>query len=245
MRKVSLIFPMAGEGARFGYRFKPFLDVHGTSFIEAAFAPFYPWRNRIDRIVFAFTRMQEEAHGVSARLSEMFAGLPIETAILDAPTRGPAETVQRAVEARAVAGRAIVCDCDHAVDVDELMRVATMGSAACAVPTWSLAGETLTAWSVAAIDPWGCIQAIREKALPEPGEAFRGVIGCYYFADIAGVAHIAARDRLIYLSDIVGRIVESGAPVLSVPIDHAEFFGDPARLARVGDGVAPHWARPA
>ena len=47
---------MAGQGARFGYRFKPFLTVRNSSFIEAAFAPFRPWLARIDKIYFIMTR---------------------------------------------------------------------------------------------------------------------------------------------------------------------------------------------
>src|SRR5665213_2184308 len=63
MRKLSLIFPMAGQGARFGYRFKPFLDVQGKSFIEAAFAPFREGLPQIDKVDFIVTAEQERTHG--------------------------------------------------------------------------------------------------------------------------------------------------------------------------------------
>jgi len=228
---LTLIFPMAGEGARFGYRFKPFLEVRGMPFIAAAVAPFRPFKARIGRICFVFTRAQEEAHNVSTRLRELFPDLPIETAILDAPTSGPAETLRQALEWRGIDGPAMVCDCDHAVDVDGLMAAAAHPAIACAVPTWPLEGEKLTAWSVAAIDGLGHIRAIREKALPDaPGDC-RGVIGCYYFADIAAAGAVIARNKLIFLSDLVGHVITTGAPVLSVPVRAAEFFGDPARLA--------------
>jgi GTP:adenosylcobinamide-phosphate guanylyltransferase len=234
MRKLSLIFPMAGEGARFGYRFKPFLDINGKTFIEAAFEPFRSWLPQIGRVSFVFTRAQENAHGVSARLAALFDGLPQHSVILDAPTPGPAETLRQCLEQTAISGPALVCDCDHAVDVDGLMRTAaTRPEVACAVPTWSLAGESLTAWSVAAVDDAGRIVAIREKALPEHGKTFRGVIGCYYFADIAQVSRTIAENRWIYLSDIVAHVIASGAPALSIPVQQASFFGDPARLARL------------
>lgn len=228
---LTLIFPMAGEGARFGYRFKPFLDVRGTPFIAAAFAPFRPFQDRIGRICFVFTRAQEETHGVSARLAALFPGLPIESAILDAPTPGPAETLRQALTLRGIAGPAMVCDCDHAVDVEGLMAAAADPAIACAVPTWSLDGEPLSAWSVAAMDARNRIRAIREKALPDMSGPYRGVIGCYYFADIAAAGAVIARDRLVYLSDLVAHVIATGAPVLSVPVRAAEFFGDPARLA--------------
>lgn len=233
-RKLSLIFPMAGEGARFGYRFKPFLEVQGRSFIEAALEPFRPWMAHIDRICFVFTQAQEEAHNVRHRLGEMFAGLPIQSAVLESSTRGPAETLQRALEITGITGAAIVCDCDHAVDINGLMRLALdRKDIACAVPTWSLEGEQLKSWSVAAIDGADRIVAIREKALPDCGDKFRGVIGCYYFADIAKAAQPVVESGLLYLSDLVARVIASGSPVQSVAIEHAHFFGDPERLARL------------
>jgi len=228
---LTLIFPMAGEGARFGYRFKPFLEVRGMPFIAAAFAPFRPFQARIGRICFVFTRAQEETHNVSARLAALFPRLPVETAILEAPTAGPAETLRQALALRGIGGPAMVCDCDHAVDVAGLMAAADDPAIACAVPTWSLEGEPLSAWSVAAIDAHGQIRAIREKALPQAGGPYRGVIGCYYFADIAAAGAAIAQDRLLYLSDLVAQAIATGATVASVPVREAEFFGDPARLA--------------
>ena len=234
MRKIALIFPMAGEGARFGYRFKPFLEVNGKPFIDAALEPFRPWLPRIESISFVFTRAQEDAHGVSARLAAMFDGLPHRSVILEAPTKGPAETLSQCLAQTGITGPGIVCDCDHAVDVDGLMRTALERlDVACAMPTWSLDGENLASWGVAAVDDAGRIVAIREKALPDRGKTFRGVIGCYYFAEIAQVSDAVNRDGLVYLSDIVARVIASGAPVLSIPIQQASFFGDPARLARL------------
>src|SRR5262249_7111309 len=161
-------------------------------FIAAAFAPFRPWQARIGRMCFVFTRAQEQAHGVSARLVALFPGVPVETAILEAPTPGPAETLRQALALRGIHGPAMVCDCDHAVDVNGLMAAADDPSVACAVPTWTLEGEPLSAWSIASVDAQGRIRAIREKALPETGGPYRGVIGCYYFADIQAAGAVIA-----------------------------------------------------
>ncbi len=234
MRKLSLIFPMAGQGARFGYRFKPFLDVHGTPFIAAAFEPFRPWLARIAKVYFIYTREQDAAHDVSARLDRIFADVPHETAILDRATAGPAETLDRCLEMKDIAGPVMVCDCDHAVNVDGLMAAAENNSAfECAVPTWNIEGEPLAAWSVAAIADDGSIVAVAEKKLPECGDVFRGVIGCYYFADAGRVRRFIAEARSIHLSDVIARYLETDRQVLSVPVHEARFFGDPARLARV------------
>lgn len=232
MRKLSLIFPMAGQGARFGYRFKPFLDVQGTPFIAAAFTPFRPWLSQIAGVYFVFTREQEAAHDVSAHLDRLFVDVPHMSVILDRATQGPAETLAKCLEMKAIAGPVMICDCDHAVNVDGLMAATEKSEIECAVPTWDIEGESLTAWSVAAIADDGSIVAVAEKRLPECGESFRGVIGCYYFADAAPVRRFVA-EGLVHLSDVIARYLETDRPVLSVPVQEAHFFGDPTRLARV------------
>jgi hypothetical protein len=230
MQKISLIFPMAGQGARFGYRFKPFLEVRGRSFIEAAFAPFRAWLPRIGKVCFVFTAEQDAAHDARARLAALFADVPHDAMILDGPTDGPAQTLAQCLAAKAITGPIMVCDCDHAVNVDGLMAAAQSGIA-CAVPTWPLLGESLAAWSVAAMNPDGRIIAVAEKALPSCGAEFRGIIGCYYFADAAQVARVIADSDTIHISDVIARYLQTGLPVQSVPVRDAHFFGDPARLA--------------
>ncbi len=222
---------MAGQGARFGYRFKPFLEVDGQTFIQAALAPFRPWDARIDKVHFVFTAEQERTHAVSARLTRLFGDLGHDTVILDQPTDGPAQTLERCLTMTGTEGPILVCDCDHAVDVEELMRAADDPSVACAVPTWPLAGERLAAWSVAGMSPDGRIMAVAEKSLPEQGGQFRGIIGCYYFADSARVRRTIMIGGLLNISDILTCYLRDGLPVLSVPARHADFFGDPARLA--------------
>jgi MobA-like NTP transferase domain len=232
MDKISLIFPMAGQGARFGYRFKPFLEVQGRSFIVAAFAPFRQWLARIDMVYFVFTAEQEAAHDVRAHLARLFADVPHDCVILDRPTDGPAQTLAHCLAARSLTGPILVCDCDHAVNVDGLMAAAQSG-VACAIPTWPLPGESLAAWSVAAMNPDGRIIAVAEKALPSCGAEFRGIIGCYYFSDAAQVARNIAASGLLNVSDVIACCLDAGLAVQSVPVRDAHFFGDPARLARV------------
>jgi GTP:adenosylcobinamide-phosphate guanylyltransferase len=235
VKKLSLIFPMAGQGARFGYRFKPFLEVGGETFIEAAFAPFRPWHARIGKVHFVFTAEQEKVHGVGARLTSLFCDVPHGTAILDKSTEGPARTLEHCLEMNAITGPILVCDCDHAVDVDGLMRAAENPAIACAVPTWPLDGEKLSSWSVAAVNQDGGIGAVAEKALPQYDLAahasFRGIIGCYYFSDAAQVCRAMAAGGFLNISDIMAGYLKAGLTVRSVPARRAHFFGDPARLA--------------
>ena len=219
MSGLAVIFPMAGEGARFGFRFKPFLDFQGRSFIENAFMPFRPWLAHINKVYFVYLRTQDDAHQVSRRLGQMFPDVDFVAVVLDNPTPGPAETLVQVLAREQVRGPIIVCDCDHQLDVGGLFRLAAADTTvACALPTWDITHEAVAAWSVVAVDEHGTVTAVAEKRLPAEGRAFRGVIGCYYFADI------------------VRQHIESGATVKSVPVQSARFFGDPVRLRRALEG---------
>src|ERR1700735_877772 len=105
---ISLIFPMAGQGARFGYRFKPFLTFRGKAFIQAAFQPFRPFLSEIARVYFVFLREQEEEHLVSQRLSGMFADVDYRVVILPASTAGPAETLFECLTRARIEGKILV-----------------------------------------------------------------------------------------------------------------------------------------
>ncbi|HET9624928.1 MAG TPA: NTP transferase domain-containing protein [Kofleriaceae bacterium] len=234
---VTVLFPMAGRGVRFGGTFKPFLRYGDELFIEAAVRPFRDHLAHIRRFVFVYLAEQEAAFAARAELARRFAGLPFEVVLLEQPTRGPAETIAHAAAARGLTGRTLICDCDHALDVAPLFAdMAAHPDAACVIPTWSLAGESLASWSVAAIAPGGAVTAIAEKAMPVVAEGApvdcRGVIGCYGFADVADVARRALAGTATNLSDVIAGYLREGRAVRAVSIDHAEFFGDPARLER-------------
>jgi hypothetical protein len=224
---VTVLFPMAGRGQRFGGVFKPFLRYGNELFLEAAVRPFRAWLPRIRRFGFIYLEEQEAAFDVRAELARRFAGLPFDAIVLPEPTRGPAETFARAVALRGITGPAVICDCDHSLDVGPLFEAPP---AVCTLPTWSLDGEAIDAWSVAAVGPDGRVRAIAEKRRPDaPGE-LRGVIGCYQFADAADVARRA--DGATNLSEVIAGYLAEGREVRAVVIERAEFFGDPDRLAR-------------
>lgn len=237
---MDIYFPMAGQGARFGHKFKPFLTIGDETFIEAAVAPFRPWLGQIRRFVFVYLETQERDFAVSSRLATMFAGLPIECVRLASPTRGPAETIGLAVDQLQGTGPAMICDCDHALDVGPLFeRFAAATQAAAVLPVWPLDPEELASWSVALVAD-GRAWAIREKAMPateRPGTAM-GVIGCYGFADVASVTARGNALGATNYSDILREMLQEGLVVEAVPISRARFFGDPQRLERALKGSA-------
>lgn len=229
---ITVVFPIAGTGARSGFKFRPFLELGGGTFIEAAARPFQAWSHVISRLVFVCLEDHEAQHAVTSRIAAMFADRPHQVVRLPRPTSGPAETVMRAVEAANITGRVIVCDCDHSVDVDPLFRAIGDDAADCVLPTWKLKGEDLRAWSVAAVSEQR-VTGIAEKRLPDGNGEFVGVIGCSYLADVRGVAALFEPGRDAYVSDLVRKLIARGDRVLAVPIDKAEFFGDPRKLRTV------------
>lgn len=230
---MDIYFPMAGQGARFGHTFKPFLEVGGRTFIEAAVEPFLTFTPSISRFIFVYLETQEREFGVQARLEKMFAGLPVETVRLETTTRGPAETISRAVQSRGGSGPAFVCDCDHALDVAPLFDIVRTGERYDAVlPVWPLEGEKLTSWSVAMVEH-DRVHAIAEKQMPSGDRGTgMGVIGCYGFRDIAQTAARARALSATNFSDVLQELLSDDKIVLAARIQRATFFGDPERLAQ-------------
>jgi hypothetical protein len=237
---ITIVFPIAGTGARSGFKFRPFLElgggasrgVFGGTFIEAAARPFRAWSHAIRQLVFVCLEEHDAEHAVTARLAAMFPDQPHQVVRLPRPTRGPAETVMRALDAAGITGRVIVCDCDHSIDVDPLFRAIGDGAADCILPTWKLKGEDLRAWSVAAVSDHR-VTGIAEKRLPDGNGEFVGVIGCSYLADVRRAAQLFEPGQDAYLSDVVRKLIARGDRVIAVPIEKAEFFGDPRKLRTV------------
>lgn len=231
---MDVFFPMAGQGARFGHRFKPFLTIGDQLFIEAAVEPFRRFHTQIRRFVFVYLESQEREFSVSARLEAVFAGLPIAAVRLAAPTRGPAETIARALEQLdAPVGPAFVCDCDHSLDVEPLFRwYAANPQFSALLPVWPLEPENLSSWSVAMVEGHR-VWAMAEKRLPDVrrGTAM-GVIGCYGFRDLTHASARGTELAATNFSEIVADMIAAGEVVNAVTIERARFFGDPARLAR-------------
>jgi NDP-sugar pyrophosphorylase family protein len=224
---------MAGQGARFGHKFKPFLTIGDETFIEAAVKPFRRFAGQISRFVFVYLKAQETEFAVSGRLGTSFTGLPIVTVHLETPTRGPAETIGRAVEQLGATGPAFVCDCDHALDVEPLFEaVAKSDRWDVLLPVWPLDEENLASWSVAMVDG-DRVLAISEKKLPELRRGTpMGVIGCYGFRDIANIAARAEAMGATNFSDVINQLLGEGAIVKAARIERAVFFGDPERLEK-------------
>jgi len=221
--KVTVIIPMAGQGSRFDYEFKPFLKIENETFIERAVGSFKNHLDDIDKIIFVYLKEQEKQHNVSNKLNELFSDINIETIVLDKKTEGPAETLMKSVSGIIDDG-CIICDCDHWLDLDSFFDKIKMSEYDCIVPTWELEGEDIKSWSVVSVDN-DIITGITEKSLPDTNGRFMGVIGCIYFKKLPSI-----NDNHTYISDIISEYIEDKRSILSVELIDAEFFGDPTRL---------------
>jgi len=228
MNDTTLIFPMAGKGQRFGYTFKPFLEVNGHGkFIELAFEPFKRWLPYIKRVLFVYLAEQEEEYSVSYNLRKSFPDIEFEVCILKEETSGPAETVRMAIKEKDITGPALLCDCDHALHVDSIFREISEG-ADVVIPVWPLRGEKIKSWSVASVTDTGLVTGIAEKELPNTHGEFCGVIGCYYIRQIESLNLLDCQN----ISELIAAKITAGSLVKAVKVDWAKFFGDPERLER-------------
>ncbi len=229
---VTLIFPMAGRGARFDYKFKPFLKIEDKTFIELALNSFKKWKDNIKETIFIFLEEQEKEFNVTQKLKEIFQDINHRCIILPNPTNGPAETVRNAIQQdQNISGNIMICDCDHYLDISPMFEYLLEGKDEdCIIPIWNLRGENIKAWSVAAVSDENYISEIKEKELPRSPGRFFGVIGCYFFNKPEIVI-----DNSIYISDIIKKLILQEKKVKAIQIFDAEFFGDPQRLQNVID----------
>ena len=225
----TLIFPMAGKGARFGYKFKPFLEIEGKgTFIEIAFTPFRKHLHLIEKVIFVFLEEQEKEFDVSSRLKNIFFDINFEVTILQKQTDGPAETVRKAIDDKKLDGPLVICDCDHTLNIDNFVKKIQLNNHESILPVWSLAKEKIKSWSIASIIENGRVTGIAEKELPKTAGEFFGVIGCYYIKN----PKLLENDNYKNISDCIKDMINNNYNVTSVKINIASFFGDPERLGK-------------
>ena len=229
--RVTLVFPMAGDDTQSG-QYRPFMPIGDETFIEAALRPFLQWMNMVERVVFICTERQAVDFQVEPRLKELFPQLTCQLIRLKKATRGPAETLYHAVRQAEISGPAIICDCDHSIDVEPMFHMLRNEAADCILPVWDLRDEDLKAWSVAAVDDDNLVLGIAEKQLPDSAGEFLGVIGCYYFEDVVAALRPFDTAPCSYISELIRHLIVQGKIVKVVRIHKAEFFGDQKRLRK-------------
>ena len=228
MRKISVIFPMAGLGSRFGYTFKPFLLATDETFIELAKKPF-------ERLIhYGFTpeyyfivrESQEEEFQVSQRLQELFPKDSIHCLTIG-NTDGPLQTLQAAIHKYHLSGESFVCDCDHAICIDPLIQFLNLSNNYdVLIPTWDITKEEYSNWGKVKLSSSGQILDFCEKETIDG--YLKGLIGCYVFSNIRNLLNYPSSKENI--SDALRCMLLQNKSLKIISIHKAEFFGTPSAL---------------
>jgi len=229
--ELTVLFPMAGDGQRFGGTFKPFLDATEKKFIELAKEPFSVFTQDPAyhvRFVFIYRRDQEEEWNVQERLYRMFPNDSIECCILDRPTSGPLETVQRALDQHSITGAAFICDCDHAIPLGDMHQALSLHQPDLLIPTWKYREKEYASWGKVRMDLNRTPLAFYEKEHVPFSDTYlvEGMIGCYFIKDVS----ILQCGSFQNMSDIFPSVLRQGKEVQCLTLHQAEFFGTPEQL---------------
>jgi hypothetical protein len=220
---MHVIFPMAGEGSRFGYKFKPFIKATEETFIEIAKKSF----DALDdpTFVFVYRNVQEHDHMVSSILEDIFPSSKMICCTIE-NSDGPLQTLQQAVIKEGLKGPAFVCDCDHSIDISPMM---TFPECDVLVPTWAIKPDEYASFGKVKFNKYGHVAAFCEKEVPElkEGETLKGILGCYYFPDVSIVAKYPPYNDI---SSLLKNFLKENKRISTVDIQRADFFGTPKQL---------------
>ncbi len=232
-RKINLIFPIAGQGVRFGDdKFKPFLEIGDITFIETAFNSFSNYKHLIDKVVFICTEEQEKKFNVEATLKEIINHPSVVVVKIPKTTSGPYQTVRSALrthrELKAPNTVSIICDCDHELDVTPIFNEIEKGGAFdVIIPCWKITRGEQKNWSKV-VSSKGKIRGFVEKdIIKDKTLEIRGIIGCIAFNNIGG---IFTSSKSVYVSEALQELFKRHKKIKTVDIQDANFFGDPIML---------------
>ena len=227
MKEITLVFPMAGQGSRFQYKFKPFLQFCGKTFIENAVEPFIKHKSKIDRVIFIFTEQQETENGVRKFLEESFGNIfKVDCVILPEQTDSQYQTVSSGLINANVNGQIIVCDCDHRLNVDCLFKGEL--EVDCVVPVWKIDLDEVRHWSVIGLNSDMEPISISEKSVPPGADVYFGCIGCTYFKDASTVTDQKKSD-ITAMSEVIDQMIKKQS-VKIAEMYEGYFFGDQEKL---------------
>ena len=230
-RPLSILFPMAGDGMRFGGTFKPLLDATEKKFIELAVEPFQIYEGDYDvTYYFVYRQDQEDQYHVASQLEALFPGKRKQIVLLPRKTLGPLDTITTACRLIDITGPIIICDCDHSIPQDEMKQAITSNDPDVVIPTWNYASTEYASWSKVTMNHDRHPLTFHEKEAisAAPSYLVEGMIGCHYLRTTSLLSSVESRGNL---SDLFPVLLDAGKTILCVPVKQASFFGTPAQLA--------------
>lgn len=229
--EISIIFPIAGLGSRFGYTFKPFLKATDDTFIELAKKPFDRLKSFGYQPIyyFIYRKSQELDYSVTSQLNKLFPEDTIHGLIID-DTYGPLQTLQQATLKYNLKGTAFVCDCDHSIQIDPMIEsIDLLEKMDVFIPTWNIEEKDYIHWGKIKLNKDYQIVDFCEKEYmkADDGCYVKGLIGCYLFKHIESVLQYPAFENI---SSMLKKMHQEGKPMITIPILEADFFGTPKSL---------------
>jgi thiamine kinase-like enzyme len=231
--KLNVIFPMAGDGVRFGGEdFKPFIDCTEKLFIEVASESFASLRDRyLLNYYFVFREDQEIRFNVTERLTKLFDGNNIHMCIIKNKTSGPFESVITALKEYNILGSSFVCDSDHYVDIRPMIHDIENTAFEIIIPTCTFQEKNYANWGKVKKNLKTGQLSFYEKefVLFEPNYVVLGLIGCYFFRNIEIIKHYSS---FANFSDIFPLLIKDEKLISIVEIINRGSFGTPDDLIK-------------
>lgn len=229
--KINVIFPMAGDGTRFGgTEFKPFIDGTEKLFIELAKEPFNEYKETYHMEFFFIFRQDHEAtFHVTSRLKQLFPNETLHFCILPTSTSGPAQTLARAVSLFNLSGSAFICDCDHAINIQPMIQyIRNNEMPDILVPLLTIKESEQANFGKVTLDTDGnAIEFFEKEVVPfSEHVVVKGLVGCYLFKDVTLIKEFP---HCANISDILP-ICKQSKKLAFVTILEAGLFGTPESL---------------
>lgn len=226
---MNLIFPVAGEAIRFGGTFKPFLKIGDISFIESTInTSFKKWIDSgdITKIYFICTKAQEKEYDVTKNINDFFPLYNPQVIVIDEKTDGPYQTLKLGIEKAKITGKSIVCDCDHALDVDHILNT-DKKDIDCIIPTWDIHKDEWMNWSKIILDKNKPKMICEKERIDSEDYDVKGIIGCIYFKQIE--KQFKSKEKL-YVSESLQDLIYSNSKIETYNPKWADFYGDEKML---------------
>jgi hypothetical protein len=232
MFHLNVIFPMAGDGSRFNYKFKPFLYATEKRFIELAKEPFNILNEDYSvQYIFIFREDHNNIYNVQNKLNEIFPNDKKLFYIIPTKTQGPLETLQYAINNLNLTGPSFVCDCDHSINITPIYNILKYDiESDIIIPVWNINEDEFKRCGKVVIDKYDNIQSFYEKQFVPFSSDYnvKGLIGCYYFKDITILLNTSKRENI---SDFLVDNKDTLKYKISY-ISEAYFFGDQPTLEK-------------
>lgn len=229
----NVIIPMAGEGSRFGFKFKPFLKLDDKTFIEHVLDTFLCYDDMIECYYFIVTRVQQEENDVTNRLCQLLPQiqLKIKVVCLDAKTDGPYQTIINAIGNNIQ--NVFICDCDHKVAIQpmisHLLQSTTLPDVL--VPIWKISESEHSNWGKVVMNDSQILNYYeKENVKCQEGEQVYGIIGCHF---LKSTSLFDFKTPYVNMSDFLKNNL--GLYHQTCKINEAFFFGTPQMVEKYID----------